>query len=81
MSRLRQVYDLISHMETPPLIERLRRYYGCGVYAGKLFCIVMAVDYLVWMLLEYVFPRDDVEVVQTFPYKRYRKLESLSAVD
>ncbi|KAL0096913.1 hypothetical protein J3Q64DRAFT_1669916 [Phycomyces blakesleeanus] len=68
----RQVYDSISQSQPSPLIERLRRYYGCGLYAGKIFCMVMALDYLFWRFLEFVFPKDSIERAQPFPYKRYR---------
>ncbi|KKA18176.1 Phosphatidylinositol N-acetylglucosaminyltransferase [Rasamsonia emersonii CBS 393.64] len=28
------------------LIDRLKRYYGCGIWAGKLFCLCVVIDYL-----------------------------------
>ncbi|KAI8069995.1 phosphatidylinositol N-acetylglucosaminyltransferase GPI3 subunit [Gongronella butleri] len=71
--RTEKVYDLIYHMPSSPLIERLRRYYGCGLYAGKIFCMVMALDYLFWLLLEIVFPRWSIEPAPTFPSERYKK--------
>ncbi|KAJ2956471.1 hypothetical protein NQZ79_g7658 [Umbelopsis isabellina] len=73
--RTEKVYDLISYSQTSPLIERLRRYYGCGVYAGKIFCMVMALDYLFWIFLEYVFPREAIEQAQPFPYKKYQSFD------
>ena len=30
----------------------LFRYLGCGAWAGKLFCIVMIINFLLWHLLE-----------------------------
>lgn len=54
------------------MIERLRRYYGCGVYAGKVFCMIMALDYLIWKFLEYLFPEDTIEKAVVFPYQKYR---------
>ena len=68
-----QVYDLISQTQNAPLLERLRRYYGCGLYAGKIFCVVMALDYLFWIFLETIAPRCNIERAQKFPYKRYRQ--------
>ncbi|CAM0137377.1 unnamed protein product [Umbelopsis sp. WA50703] len=73
--RTEKVYDLISYSQNSPLIERLRRYYGCGVYAGKIFCMVMALDYLFWIFLEYVFPREAIERAQPFPYKKYQSFD------
>ncbi|KAF7730546.1 Phosphatidylinositol N-acetylglucosaminyltransferase gpi3 subunit [Apophysomyces ossiformis] len=67
--RTEKVYDAISQTQNAPLIERLRRYYGCGLYAGKIFCMVMALDYLFWVLLEFLFPAHTVERADTFPYR------------
>jgi len=61
--------------QNSPLIERLRRYYGCGLYAGKIFCMVIALDYLFWIFLEIVFSRDAIERAQRFPYKKYQTFE------
>ncbi|CAO3693923.1 unnamed protein product [Umbelopsis ramanniana] len=73
--RTEKVYDLISMTQNSPLIERLRRYYGCGLYAGKIFCMVIALDYLFWIFLEIVFSRDAIERAQRFPYKKYQTFE------
>ncbi|KAJ8660306.1 hypothetical protein O0I10_003763 [Lichtheimia ornata] len=70
--RTERVYDMISQTQEAPLIERLRRYYGCGIYAGKIFCMVVALDYLFWMFLEFMLPNHSIERAETFPYKRYR---------
>ncbi|KAI8343860.1 hypothetical protein BC941DRAFT_386132 [Chlamydoabsidia padenii] len=70
--RTEKIYDLISQTQVSPLIERFRRYYGCGLYAGKIFCMVIALDYLFWILLEFLFPRHSIELASTFPYERYR---------
>ncbi|CAG8654461.1 12658_t:CDS:10 [Cetraspora pellucida] len=72
--RTEKVYDKIWELKIPPLMERLRRYYGCGIWAGKIFCIVMAVDYLFWRFLEWLFPADDIDIAPTFPYQKYRKV-------
>lgn len=71
--RTEKVYSAISQSQTSPLIERLRRYYGCGIYAGKIFCMMMALDYLIWKFLEWVFPEETIEKAEVFPYKKYRE--------
>ncbi|PHZ17944.1 UDP-Glycosyltransferase/glycogen phosphorylase [Rhizopus microsporus ATCC 52813] len=71
--RTEKVYLTISQTKSSPLIERLRRYYGCGLYAGKIFCMVMALDYLIWMFLEWLFPSDTIEKARPFPYQKYRQ--------
>lgn len=71
--RTEKVYGSIYQSQNSPLIERLRRYYGCGVYAGKVFCMIVALDYLIWKLLQWIFPDDTIEKAQVFPYKKYRR--------
>lgn len=66
------MYASVCQTKTSPLIERLRRYYGCGVYAGKVFCMIIALDYLIWKFLEYLFPEDTIEKAIVFPYQKYR---------
>ncbi|KFH73798.1 phosphatidylinositol glycan, class A [Podila verticillata NRRL 6337] len=72
--RTEKVYDSISQARDPPLIERLRSYYGCGVFVGKLFCIMIALDYLFWVYLEWILPRDEIEIAPKFPYKKFKKM-------
>lgn len=71
--RTEKVYDSIYEARNSPLIERLRRYYGCGVYAGKVFCMIVALDYLIWKLLQWLFPDDSIEKATVFPYQKYRR--------
>ena len=51
------------------LIDRLKRYYGCGIWAGKLFCLCVIVDYLLWMFLEMWAPRARIDIVKDWPRK------------
>jgi len=71
--RTERVYYSIMKTRRIPLIERLRRYYGCGSWAGKLFCIIAAVDYLIFLLLEYLVPRNNIEIVPNFPSETFLK--------
>ncbi|RLN36517.1 phosphatidylinositol N-acetylglucosaminyltransferase gpi3 subunit isoform X1 [Panicum miliaceum] len=48
------VYDRAMQSPTTNLLDRLPRYLTCGSWAGKLFCIVMIINYLVWRLLEFL---------------------------
>ncbi|CAG8553747.1 1457_t:CDS:2 [Diversispora eburnea] len=73
--RTERVYNKIWGLKTPPLLERLRLYYGCGIWAGKIFCIVMALDYLLWRFLEWIFPEENIEIAPSFPYQKYIKLD------
>ncbi|RKP08669.1 hypothetical protein THASP1DRAFT_34611 [Thamnocephalis sphaerospora] len=67
------VYDRITQIHTPPFIERLRRYYGCGLWAGKVFCIMAALDLLFLLLLDWWLPRETVEIAPNFPTRKYKQ--------
>ncbi|RDW74937.1 hypothetical protein BP6252_06079 [Coleophoma cylindrospora] len=51
------------------LIDRLKRYYGCGIWAGKLFCLCVVIDYLLFILLEFVAPRENIDISRNWPKK------------
>lgn len=51
------------------LIDRLKRYYGCGIWAGKLFCLCVIIDYLLYVFLELVFPRANIDIARSWPKK------------
>jgi phosphatidylinositol glycan class A protein len=46
------VYDRALKCSNRSLLERLMRFLSCGAWAGKLFCMVMILDYLLWRLLQ-----------------------------
>lgn len=52
------------------LIDRLKRYYGCGIWAGKLFCLCVIIDYLFFLFLEWVAPREEIDMAAEWPRKR-----------
>ncbi|XP_055821746.1 phosphatidylinositol N-acetylglucosaminyltransferase subunit A isoform X2 [Solanum dulcamara] len=54
------VYNRALKCSNPPLLDRLSRYLTCGTWAGKIFCIVMIVNFLLWRLLQLW---QDIEVV------------------
>lgn len=41
-------------LETQQCGAFLCRYLSCGAWAGKLFCLVMIINYLLWRLLEFL---------------------------
>ncbi|EON62225.1 phosphatidylinositol N-acetylglucosaminyltransferase gpi3 subunit [Coniosporium apollinis CBS 100218] len=51
------------------LIDRLKRYYGCGIWAGKLFCLCVIVDYLLFVFLELWAPRASIDIARNWPKK------------
>ncbi|PTU23160.1 hypothetical protein P175DRAFT_0475126 [Aspergillus ochraceoroseus IBT 24754] len=51
------------------LIDRLKRYYGCGVWAGKLFCLCVVIDFIIYLFLEMLFPRANIDIARNWPKK------------
>ncbi|TPX63151.1 hypothetical protein SpCBS45565_g06827 [Spizellomyces sp. 'palustris'] len=64
--RTEMVYDTIMTDPHLSLVERLQRYHECGVYAGILACMIVALDYLIWLFLEWLLPREDIDVSPAF---------------
>ena len=58
-----------SGVQSFALIERLKRYYGCGIWAGKLFCICVIIDYLLFLFCEWWWPRRDIDFARDWPRK------------
>ncbi|KAJ2774664.1 Phosphatidylinositol N-acetylglucosaminyltransferase GPI3 subunit [Coemansia nantahalensis] len=71
--RTERVYYKIADLEEPPLIERFRRYYGCGLVAGKIFCLIAAVDYLFGIVLAWLWPADKIEAARQFSQDTYQR--------
>ena len=65
----RKIYVEFSAFRPLRLIDRLRRYYGCGAWAGKLFCLLMALDFLLLWLLEICFPWEGIDKARDWPKK------------
>jgi phosphatidylinositol glycan class A protein len=62
------------------LIERLKRYYGCGVWAGKLFCLCVVIDYLLYVFLEIFAPRSRIDICKDWPKKAPKDVKEVDRV-
>lgn len=69
-ARTERVYDGICKLRNLSLMERLKKYYGCGVWAGKLFCLCVVVDYLIWIALCLIWPEKDIDRAKAWPLKK-----------
>jgi phosphatidylinositol glycan class A protein len=56
-----QVYELMATTKQLPLVDRLRRYHGCGPVSGIAFCIVATVDFLLLCILDWLWPPGDID--------------------
>ncbi|KAG9444372.1 hypothetical protein H6P81_015712 [Aristolochia fimbriata] len=68
------VYRHALNCPSEKLLKRLSRYLNCGAWAGKLFCLVMVVNFLLWHLLELLQPSKNIEEVPDLPYPEYQQL-------
>ncbi|KAL9362005.1 hypothetical protein Peur_044790 [Populus x canadensis] len=59
-------------------LERLSRYFSCGSWAGKNFCLVMIIFFFLWLQLQLWQPMEDIEEVPefTFPHHQYEEMIS-----
>ncbi|CAN0829044.1 Phosphatidylinositol N-acetylglucosaminyltransferase subunit A [Linum grandiflorum] len=60
------VYDRALKCPNQPFLGRLSRYLSCGSWAGKLFCLVMIIDFLMWRLLKLWQKEEDIDKVPDF---------------
>ncbi|CAO1638343.1 unnamed protein product [Sympodiomycopsis kandeliae] len=65
VQRLEVVYDNINQLNRDDsLMDRLIKYHDHnGIIAGKVFCIVVMVDFAFWYMLSWIWPKDNIDVV------------------
>ena len=56
-------------------VLHLARYHECGPWAGKIFAVLVALDHLFWLLLEWLYPRDDIDTAPSFPSETYHEVK------
>ncbi|KAF3993141.1 hypothetical protein FT663_00965 [Candidozyma haemuli var. vulneris] len=67
-NRTQNVYQsLESKPLNKPLLERLKKYYCCGVIAGKLYVICVIVDIFILIVLEFFYPADHIDRATKWP--------------
>ncbi|KAK6460094.1 hypothetical protein DFJ63DRAFT_257888 [Scheffersomyces coipomensis] len=52
------------------LYLRLKKYYCCGLVAGKLFVLIVIVDIFVYVILEWVYPSDEIDRATKWPKQK-----------
>lgn len=62
-TRTEIVYERALRCPNQNLSDRLSRYLSCGAWAGKIFCLVMIIDFVLWHLLQLWKPATDIEEV------------------
>jgi phosphatidylinositol glycan class A protein len=59
--RTEKVYQHILSHPAISLVDRCYRFYGVGFFSGVLAMMVVIFDHVVYDLLEWFFPRDQIE--------------------
>ncbi|KAJ3268702.1 hypothetical protein HDV01_002355 [Terramyces sp. JEL0728] len=71
--RTEMVYERVLEMDNLPLHERLLRYNGCGVFAGKLSVMIMVVNYMFLKVLEWLIPIDTIDAAPRFDSELFKE--------
>lgn len=61
------VYDRVALLPQLPLLERLRRFYGTGRVVGLLAVALAVMVFLIWRLVEWLLPEEDIDLAPEFP--------------
>jgi phosphatidylinositol glycan class A protein len=76
------VYHRVIATPSLALLTRLQRYYECGMWAGKLMCLSIMLDLLLFNVLEWLQPRHSIDIApdaaRDAPVKAKGAVQSLS---
>ncbi|GLT44050.1 hypothetical protein SLA2020_179680 [Shorea laevis] len=75
------VYDRALKCSNQNLLQYLSRYLSSGSWAGKLFCLVMIIDFLLWRLLQLLQPAEEIEEVPDFFLPHHQECEVLDGLN
>ncbi|KAI5954603.1 SPT14 [Candida jiufengensis] len=69
--RTETVYDSLDlNQLNEPLIDRLSKYYCCGIIAGKLYVLVVIVDIFIYTILEWLYPAEHIDFATKWKQKK-----------
>lgn len=78
LERLRRLVDgrEASSCIAEELLIRCRwsRYYGTGVVFGKMLCLIICVDYILLAMLDFFYPRDQIDLAPKFELKKWHQV-------
>ncbi|KAJ2915867.1 hypothetical protein MD484_g4552, partial [Candolleomyces efflorescens] len=63
--RTERVYDTVMKSRQMDLMERIQRTMGLGRFAGPIWTIILIVDCMFFMFLEWWLPRDELDYVES----------------
>ena len=56
------VYTRCMNTPSQTVRERITKYSRCGLFAGKLFCLVMILHNFLYLFLEWLCPRENIDI-------------------
>lgn len=69
--RTETVYDSLDLDDlNEPLINKLLKFYCCGLIAGKLFVLMVIIDIFIYTILEWLYPREHIDLATKWPQQR-----------
>ena len=74
--RTERVYDNVMDMIDVGISERFALYYTNGDWAGKLSVMILALNYIIFSILEMIWPADRIERVYKRPIRESQKSSS-----
>ncbi|MDP2436484.1 MAG: glycosyltransferase [archaeon] len=66
-SRIELIYHRILRADNPPFRDRLLRFSECGIFAGKIWCLVVVFFFFTLKLCEYLQPYQTIEPAIDWP--------------
>jgi phosphatidylinositol glycan class A protein len=74
--RTEKVYDSVMANKPKSLLYRIEHYWkDYGLFAGKLFILIVVLDYFFWRLCEYLQPRESIDVAIDWPKGYYNNIK------
>lgn len=66
--RTEAVYDSLDLDDlNESLINKLLKFYCCGLIAGKLFVLMVIIDIFIYTILEWLYPREHIDLATKWP--------------
>lgn len=64
-------HELLESKEETTLFVRMQEYYGCGKVFGKISCMLLAIDFLLFTFLEWLIPKRSIDICPDFSREEY----------
>jgi phosphatidylinositol N-acetylglucosaminyltransferase subunit A len=71
--RTEVVYKKVKDTPNSSLSNRLLKYNECGAFAGILGMMIVVVDLYFYVLLEYLFPREEIDLAPKFDSEYWKE--------